>query len=49
MLNQFKSGHGKCSAYFQMFKVNVQMGPKCVHYSKQSVEHLLFQCPVYER
>ena len=49
ILTQFATGHGKFGSYFQRFKVPRENGYLCICGEQQTVEHLLFHCPAFEK
>jgi hypothetical protein len=44
---QFTSGHGKFRSYFRRFHIKGENGFECTCGSEQTVERLLFDCPVF--
>ena len=44
----FMSGHGKFASYLQRFNINNETGAQCICGDEQTVDHLLFTCPVFE-
>lgn len=49
VLTQFLSGHGIFGSYFERFKIIRENGYLCICKEKQTVHHLLFDCPLFER
>ena len=43
----FTSGHGKFRSYIRRFHIKVENRYECTCGSKQTVEHLLFDCPIF--
>jgi hypothetical protein len=44
---QFTFGHGKFRLYFRRFHIKVENGFECTCGGEQTVEHLLFDCPIF--
>ena len=50
ILSQFMTGHGKFKAYFNRFHIANQNSDSCpCQNPEQTVEHLLFECPIHQR
>lgn len=46
---QFMTGHGKFGSYFERFRIKSAEESLCICKENQTVEHLIFHCPVFER